>query len=372
MFVIERNELQSLIAALQQRGYSVVGPKLNGGAITIDEISSLSDFPVGWKDAQAPGSYKLQQSEDQTLFSYNVGPHSWKKYLFPATLRLFKARKNGKSFVVDTTGENGAGKYAFLGVRSCDLHGIMIQDRVRNDGEYIDPYYRAMREKIFIVAANCVYVGKMCFCASMGTGPRATRGFDIALTELQQKGEHFFFVEVGSEKGRELMSAVPHRVAERRHSDAAQAAMAKAGRQFTKSLDTAGLETFLPKTSEHARWDDVAQRCLSCANCTLVCPTCFCSTVEDVTDLSGREAERIRKWDSCFMLEFSYIHGGNVRQSVKSRYRQWLTHKLASWVDQFGTSGCVGCGRCITWCPVGIDITEEVKALRESRSSHQS
>lgn len=98
----------------------------------------------------------------------------------------------------------------------------------------------------------------------------------------------------------------------------------------------------------------------------MVCPTCFCTGVEDVTALAGDVTERVRKWDSCFTADFSYQHGGVVRESTKSRYRQWLTHKLSSWVDQFGSSGCVGCGRCITWCPTGIDLTAEVAAIAES------
>jgi ferredoxin len=122
-------------------------------------------------------------------------------------------------------------------------------------------------------------------------------------------------------------------------------------------------ERVLKANLEHPRWTEVAKRCLACTNCTLVCPTCFCSTVEDVTDLGGDQIGRERRWDSCFTLEFSYIHGGSVRRDGASRYRQWLTHKLAHWHDQFGSSGCVGCGRCISWCPVGIDITEEVAAI---------
>ncbi|MBF0393567.1 MAG: 4Fe-4S dicluster domain-containing protein, partial [Alphaproteobacteria bacterium] len=120
------------------------------------------------------------------------------------------------------------------------------------------------------------------------------------------------------------------------------------------------------RNREHPRWDEVAKRCLTCGNCTMVCPTCFCTTVDDVTDLGGTRTERVRSWDSCFTLDFSYIHGGSVRNEGSSRYRQWITHKLSSWHDQFGSSGCVGCGRCITWCPVGIDITEEVGAIRAS------
>jgi ferredoxin len=97
----------------------------------------------------------------------------------------------------------------------------------------------------------------------------------------------------------------------------------------------------------------------------MVCPTCFCASVQETTDLSGEQVDRRRQWDSCFNFDFSYLNGGVVRDQVRSRYRQWLTHKLATWWDQFGLSGCVGCGRCITWCPVGIDLTQEVAALRE-------
>ena len=103
----------------------------------------------------------------------------------------------------------------------------------------------------------------------------------------------------------------------------------------------------------------------------MVVPHAHVSTIEDVPDLSMENADRVRRWDSCFTDDFSYIHGGNMRPSVSSRYRHWITHKLSTWYDQFGTSGCVGCGRCITWCPPGIDITEEVRAIRASEEASQ-
>ena len=137
----------------------------------------------------------------------------------------------------------------------------------------------------------------------------------------------------------------------------------EAGRPLGRR-DTFELKELLYANAESPIWDAVAERCLSCTNCTAVCPTCFCTSVEDVTDLSGDVAGRERVWDSCFNADFSYIHGGTVRGSTRSRYRQWMTHKLGSWIDQFGMSGCVGCGRCITWCPAAIDITEEAAALR--------
>jgi len=140
-----------------------------------------------------------------------------------------------------------------------------------------------------------------------------------------------------------------------------------------RSLDTTDLREALIERADDPHWDDVGERCLTCTGCTLVCPSCFCTSIDDVTDLSGERWERWRVWDSCFNAAFSYIHGGSVRASSGSRYRQWITHKLGVWPDQFGTAGCVGCGRCITWCPVGIDITAEADAVHAAgtRRAHR-
>jgi ferredoxin len=128
-------------------------------------------------------------------------------------------------------------------------------------------------------------------------------------------------------------------------------------------LETKDLKDKLLNQLENPHWEDIASRCLGCTNCTLVCPTCFCHSVEEVADLTQDRIVRERQWDSCFNLAFSHSGGGSVRNDIRSRYRQWMTHKLAYWIDQFGSSGCVGCGRCITWCPVGIDLTAEVATL---------
>ena len=224
--------------------------------------------------------------------------------------------------------------------------------------------YAMRRQDAFIVAVNCGEAGGTCFCVSMQTGPKASSGFDLALTELLDGDSHHFLVEVGSKTGAELLEQVPHRPAADAHVAAAEAVVARTASQMGRSLDTDGIKELLQGNPDHPRWDEVAERCLTCGNCTMVCPTCFCTTVEDHSDLSGTSAERVRKWDSCFTMDFSYLHGGSVRSTARSRYRQWMTHKLASWFDQFGTSGCVGCGRCITWCPVGIDITQEAAAIR--------
>ena len=356
-------DLEGLLAALRQRGFLVVGPRLRDGAIVYDEIRSVADLPAGWTDEQEAGRYRVRRRDDAAVFGYVVGPHSWKRFLVPPAVRIWSARRNESGFTL-SDGDGPPPRFAFLGVRACELAAIAVQDRVFLGGAFVDSIYRARRDGAFIVAVNCSQAGGTCFCASMGTGPRAGPGFDLALTELLGPGRHVFLLEVGTPGGAELAAGLPFRSASQAEVAAAEEAVAATAQRMGRSLDTRGLAAALKARPEHPRWEEVAGRCLACANCTLVCPTCFCSTVEDVTDLTGQEASRVRRWDSCFGLDFSYIHGGNVRSSVAARYRQWLTHKLATWHDQFGSSGCVGCGRCITWCPVAIDITEEASAVR--------
>jgi sulfhydrogenase subunit beta (sulfur reductase) len=363
--VIERSDLGYLFDVLARRGYLLLGPTVRDGAIVYDEIASVDELPAGWTDQQGPGSYRLVRRDDCALFGYTVGPQSWKRNLHPPALRLWSGSRDGAGFQIEAEAETSQ-KMALIGVRSCELHAIGIQDRVFLGGPYVDPHYKVRREGLFIVAVNCGQAGGTCFCVSMGTGPEVTSSYDLALTEVLDGGKHFFVVRAGTSEGEEVLSELPQREASTQEREAARNVVARTATQMGRSMDTVGLKELLYGNIDHARWEEVATRCLTCGNCTQVCPTCFCTSVEDVTDLTGERAERWRRWDSCFTTDFSYIHGGSVRSSPKSRYRQWLTHKLASWHDQFDTLGCVGCGRCITWCPVGIDITEEVKAIRAS------
>jgi ferredoxin len=368
--LVEAGQIEWLIEVLHRRGYDVVGPTVRDRAIVYDRLEKLADLPVGWTDEQEAGSYRLKRREDGALFGYVVGPQSWKKYLHPADVRLFSAQRQGETFrILSNPDPPPPGRYAFLCVRACELAAIAVQDRVLLHDRYHDPIYQGRREGIFIVAVNCTQSAATCFCTSMGTGPRAQAGFDLALTELLGPDHHRILIEVGSEAGAEVLAELEHFEASDDVEREAEAAVGRARSQIQRRMDTSGIRDLLYSNFDHPRWDDVAQRCLACANCTMVCPTCFCTTVEEVSDVTGDHAERWRRWDSCFTQNFSYIHGGSVRSSAKSRYRQWMTHKLASWIDQFGSSGCVGCGRCITWCPVGIDITGEVRAIRGATAS---
>jgi sulfhydrogenase subunit beta (sulfur reductase) len=362
--VVDPQGLDALVRALRTRGFRVLGPTVSNGAIVYDDLASADELPIGWGDVQEAGAYRLERRADDARFGYAVGPHSWKQFLFPARVRLWGARRTEDGFELEERAAPDA-PYAFVGVRACELHGIAIQDRVFLEGRHVDSDYAARREDAFIVAVNCFEPGGTCFCTSMGTGPKAEAGYDLALTEILD-GEHRFLVEVGSARGAEVLSELPHRAAGDADRRAAAAAVEGAAGRMGREVDATDLRGLLARNLEHPRWDDVAERCLTCGNCVLVCPTCFCSAVEEVTDLTGERAGRVRVWDTCYSIDHSYIHGGPVRPSGRARYRQWLTHKFGTWHDQFGTSGCIGCGRCITWCPVGIDVTEELTAIRAS------
>ncbi len=364
--LIERAGVGRLIAALQQQGYRVVGPTVRDEAIIYDELASDADLPAGWTDDQQAGAYRLKRRRDQALFRYTCGPHSWKKYLHPPQATLWRAEREGGLFrILPETPR--AERLALLGVRACELRALAIQEQVFAMAAHADAGYGVRLRQAFVVAVNCGQAGGTCFCVSMNSGPRARKGFDLALTEVVHAKRHYFVVEIGSERGAAILAALETRDATAEEIAAAEKTVNDAARHMGRTLDTTEIQALLYRNHEHPRWEQTGERCLSCANCTLACPTCFCSTIDDTTDLAGQRAERTRRWDSCFTADFSYIHGGSVRQSVKARYRQWLTHKLASWIEQFGSSGCVGCGRCITWCPVGIDLTEEVRAIRATK-----
>jgi len=362
--LIDLDGLGALYRVLVAEGYRVIGPAVQDGAIVLRELASADELPFGWGVELAAGRYRLRRRADDAAFGHAAGPQSWKQFLHPPREKLWSATRTAGGFEVSEDDEQPP-RYAFLGVRPCDLRAIEIQDRVLGQP---GSRYAGRREAALVIAVNCTEPGETCFCASMGTGPGAGQdGFDLALTETVGEGGHRFLVDVGSARGAAVIGQVPSREAAEGDIKGARTAVEAASDQMGREMDTSGLRELMAGSHGAARWDDVAARCLTCGNCTLACPTCFCTSIEDSSDLTGEHAERWELWDSCFDLDFSYLHGGSVRTSPKSRYRQWLTHKLGTWHDQFGSSGCVGCGRCIVWCPAGIDLTEEVKALREER-----
>jgi len=362
--VMDRHGFDLLLDLLRRRGLRTIGPVVRDGAIMHGEVSSTADLPEGWHDHASPGNYRLTNDEGPELFGWAVGPESWKSEFFLPTETVWRATvDNGEVTLSDVKDEPSP--VAIVGARPCEIAALGVLDRVLRNGAVPDDCYVARRDGAFVVVVECGSPSGTCFCTSMGTGPAASTGYDLALTELTGPGEleHEFYVRIGSLAGAEVMALVPNRPADDVLRSRRQAVVDRATERMGRTLDTDGLPGLLARNLEHPRWADVAERCLSCGNCTLVCPTCFCSDVKDTTDVNGT-VERRRHWASCFDLDHSYLHGGAVRPTTSSRYRQWMTHKLSTWWNQFNESGCVGCGRCVAWCPVGIDITEEAAAIR--------
>lgn len=365
LYRLNRHELQGILDALLRRGYDVIGPALRNHAIILDSIRSIEDLPAGWSAETAPGRYRTKRRADNALFGAAVGPDSLKKYFHPSRVRLLRAqRTNGAFHILSEPRESP--KRAFFGVRPCDLAAVARQDRILRDDQYTDDVYRANRAHVFIIAAQCTEGAETCFCESVGTGPRAEAGFDLALTERPVDNTTEFLVEVGSDEGLAVLNEVQPSKAPKAWLDESRDACRTYGAAQSRRLSLDQAAQIFDLSFDHPHWDNVADRCLACSNCTLACPTCFCVNTEDRSTVDGATAERWRLWDSCFTQQFTYIHGGTIRFSAKARYRQWISHKLGRWKEQFGAGGCVGCGRCIAWCPGAIDITREFAELKSA------
>ncbi len=364
MLTLGLRDLDELLTALARRGYLLIGPTVRDKAIVLDQVSSVKDLPGGWTDRQDPGSYSLEKRQDGALFGHVVGPFSWKAYFSPPRLKLFSLRRNGKGFEKDPApAETETKPLALIGIRSCDLRALALDDQVFIGGEFPDPHYRTVRNSVFLVAVDCAEPGGTCFCTSFPHGPKPRENYDIALTELCTADHHLFLARSGSQRGEELLAELHCSESTAEETSAAAEQEHQAVEQIMRRVDVAKVSAALPELFDNSAWDDVAKRCLACANCTMVCPTCFCSTVEETTNLTGSGAERWRRWDSCFTMDFTKVAGGNTRPSTRARFRQRVMHKFSYWLDQFGSPGCVGCGRCITWCPAGIDVTSYLETL---------
>jgi len=360
---LARDDLQTLFSLLGDQGYRTIGPVVRAGAIQYLDLADARDLPQGWTDDQAPGHYRLTHVESPRCFAWANGPQALKPLLFRAREVLWQSTRDASGRLTFRSPTIDERPLALIGARACDLAALELQDRHFLAG-ISDPYYAARREGLLIVAVHCGYPADTCLCASTGDGPRATHGFDLALHEL----EDGYLVEIGSERGRQIARAMPLKTASPEQRAQADAEIEDAARRQFRRLPSRDLRDTLFARLDHPRWDDVAARCLSCGNCTSVCPTCFCHAEYDAPELGGAASSHLREWDSCFGLGHSRMHGFVVRPETRHRYRQWLTHKLGSWHDQYGRSGCVGCGRCISWCPVGIDITDEIQALCDSEA----
>lgn len=363
-------QLQALINLLLQQGYNCIGPKTQDGAIVYGAVSNITEFPWGVSVEQNPASYRLTAHTKQRAFQWSNGPAALKPLLFKPRETAWRAERDSQGKLQFTPFLPKEKPLAVFGVRSCDLAAMRIQDKVFLEGASINQQYQERRQALFIIAVNCTTSANTCFCLSAGYSPKASEAFDLALTEI----ELGFTVVAGSKQGKKILTQLHLLPATESQHQEALVGEAQAITEQKKKIpldNKRPLRDLLFANLNHPRWEEVATRCLSCGNCTAVCPTCFCYSSSEVSALDGSYSEHQQEWDSCFSAGHSLLGGKPLRASTRERYRQWLTHKVGSWFDQFDSSGCVGCGRCISWCPVGIDLTEELAAIVESSGAKE-
>jgi len=362
---LPRSQFQVLLDTLRDAGYRCAGPQVRDGAIIFDTIDAVDSLPQGMIEKQGPASYRIEATTHDRYFSWANGPQALKPFLFAAEETLWTVTRDADNHMDFTPVVPESEHIAIIGVRGCDLAALRLQDQHFLQGDYLDPYYGARRKGLFLVAVNCSHPANTCFCVSTGDGPKANDGYDLVLSELDDG----FIVGYGSERGRVVYERLNLQAVTAEQQHIADEELILAGKSQQRSMPSTDVHAALFANLEHSHWDEVAERCLSCGNCTSVCPTCFCHAEIERPALDGEHSEHSRRWDSCFTQGHSYIHGVTIRADTRLRYRQWMTHKLGSWHEQYGRSGCVGCGRCITWCPAGIDITEEVAVICSSEAA---
>ena len=359
---LPRSAFSTLLSELRLRGIHCVGPQVENDCIVYKSLDQVPALPTGIEIEQAAGRYTIHYTGTPRSFAWANGPQALKPILFAPRETLWSCQKDLQGSLEFLHSQADVHPTAVIGVRACDLAALALLDQHFLYGKHPDPWYRSRRQALLIIAVNCTHPSATCFCHSTGDGPEVRGPYDVLLDEL----EDGYIVRSGSTVGNELINSLPLQAVTREQKKLVEAQNTQAIKQQTRSLPSKNLYQSLFERLNHPHWQTVADRCLSCGNCTSVCPTCFCYHEIDEPTLDGSESKHVREWDSCFTQGHSYIHGYTVRTDTRLRYRQWLTHKLGSWHEQYGRSGCVGCGRCITWCPVGIDLTEEIPAILDS------
>lgn len=331
---LPKEQLDLFAAVLQQFG-EVHAPVERDGGYAFERLERWSDARLRYdRTILPPKKYFLPPRE--TLFTYDA-EHGYR----------------ARSEDLDRT-------VILFGVHACDIYGINILDQVFG-GEYPDPYYRARRRNVGIIGIDCE-PDAHCFCHSM-RADFVDHGFDLFFYDI---GDHYLTL-VGTALGDDMVLATGSLFEEVAEADIAEYKRRSSEKRdaFQLDVDIRDLPEIFELEYENEMWDELGEKCLSCGSCSMVCPTCYCYDVKDTVDPGSESGSRLRCWDSCLFSSHAAVAGGeNFRASRGDRIKFRFYHKQRGFVAEYGRPSCVGCGRCIVACPVGIHIAHVLSELR--------
>jgi sulfhydrogenase subunit beta (sulfur reductase) len=335
--ILQKKDLGKFVENLK-KDHEVIGPKRKAEGYIFDYIDDSGELALDYTTTMLPP----------------------KKIFFPPREPLYSYEKVGEEVVIKDLSEKWKKKRILFGVHSCDINALLILDGVFG-GKLKDQLYLNRRRNTLIIGMNCRSPGENCFCDAMTTGPTIKKGYDLLLTDIGDK----YYVQVGSKAGEKLLSRDLFRTATKADRKKMEAEVIRVKNKLQSDFGIDKLGEKMKGKFWSKLWEAQTKKCVLCGACNFVCPTCYCFDVVDETDLAGKKGQRVRVWDTCHFKDFATVAGGiNFRGGKVPRVKQRLYHKLCYSTEQRGVYDCVGCGRCIQFCPAKIDIREIIKDVQ--------
>lgn len=302
-------------------------------------------------------------SEDRELCLERPANIPPKSIIYPQSETLFsfehkKDPEDHQKMSVELKVDIDAPGTVIFGARPCDARGFVIYDRVFIDTDTPDPYYKKRRENTLVVTLSCTAPFPGCFCVGVGGSPAGKEGTDAMLTEIAGG----YIVEPVTEKGKAILNKPMVEDGSTRLKDAQQAQ--QKAHEAVKNPFAGGMPNISPELFDaDPFWEQALSKCVSCGACTYLCPTCYCFNITD-EQVYGK-GERIRSWDACMFFHFTLeASTHNPRPTKFQRFKNRVGHKFVYYPEKYeGAIACCGCGRCIRYCPVSVDISEIVNDL---------
>ena len=333
-----------------------------------DEITNLltmlSDFEIFGPTAEDEGLSYHKLDGDKLLLEFTNSKKPPKDVFFPQTEKMFDFEREGNQFTGVQEPAKSEKPLILFGIRPCDANSMTVLDKLFS-WDYTDPYYIDRRERATIISFSCTtpqMPQENCFCTSVDGSPSSKEGADMLWTDIGDS----YYVESLNDKGKKILDLGKElfKDATNDTKTKAQAVQKKAEDTLVRTLSKEGITTALEANFDSTYWDQFSRRCLGCGICTLLCPTCHCFDINDI--ISNGKVWRERTWDSCQNCYYTvHASGHNPRPARKHRQRNRIYHKFLYLPKNLDVLGCVGCGRCISRCPVNIDIIEVAEGVQE-------